>query len=644
MKKYDFKSLDLNLRKKLRNEVPRWLVLLIDLYISSNTFLLVCIIFKFLEIGPKVRFFQVCIYQLPIVFLCLLVAFVLTGSYKGIIRHTGFHDMSKVLLANLTYLLLISLIFWLFLDFEVDAVFYFGKAILLVHFLLNTIAMIFLRIFYKNIYSKYIVGGNLQRKVMIYGAGDAGVITYDALRKDERNKVSIVGFIDDNPKKVGKRIDGLRIYSPERIDEEFIIKHEISEIIISAQRISATRLNEIVEKYSVDKISLKIVPPISDWLEGGLKPQQIKPLKIEDLLGRKPIVLNNEEVALEIQDKVILVTGAAGSIGSEIARQLVNYSFKKLILLDQAESALYDLQQTLAKSPEQLCEYVIGNVKNEKRMRELMEVHRPDIIFHSAAYKHVPLMEINPYESVMTNVKGTKLMADLAAEFQAEKFVLISTDKAVNPTNVMGATKRVAELYVTHLNKQSKTSFVVTRFGNVLGSNGSVVPIFKRQIEEGGPLTVTHPEITRFFMTIPEACQLVLEAAAMGKGGEVFVFDMGKAVKIVDLAKKAIRLSGLHYPNDIDIKFIGLRPGEKIYEELLADGEKVIPTHHPKIMIAKVADPDERFNEWVEMLVSDDAAALEAPRQLVVQLKKLVPEYISENSIFCSIDQRSETD
>lgn len=479
---------------------------------------------------------------------------------------------------------------------------------------------------------------------MIYGAGDAGVITYEAIKKDEKNKVSIVGFIDDNNKMSGKRIDGIKIYSPRKVNNDFLVKHQISEIIISVQRISSRKLNKIVERYSDEEVVLKIVPPISKWLEGGLNSTQIQPLKIEDLLGREPIVLNNEGIAMEIDNKVVLVTGAAGSIGSEIARQLTNYSIKQLILIDQAESALYDLMQTLRTKQEHSCDFVVANVKNEKRMRELMEEYRPDIIFHSAAYKHVPLMEHYPYESVMTNVFGTKLMADLADEFQVEKFVLISTDKAVNPTNVMGATKRVAELYVTHLNQQSKTGFVVTRFGNVLGSNGSVVPIFKRQIEEGGPLTVTHPEITRFFMTIPEACQLVLEAAAMGKGGEVFVFDMGKPVKIVELAKKAIRLSGLQYPQDIDIKFIGLRPGEKINEELLSDSEKVIQTHHPKIMIAKVASPQVHFTEHIAALLDADNESMQQPMQMVALLKKIVPEYLSENSVFTSLDHRNATD
>lgn len=623
----------------MKREVPRWLVLIIDLYISVNTFVLTFLLFRFLDLGSEIKFHQVVLYQLPILLVCLLIAFFIVKPYRGIIRHTGFKDFSKVFQANILYLILISSIYYLFIKYDVNPLFYFGKGILIVHFLFNTVAMIFLRMLYKDIYARYIVGGRrVQKRVMIYGAGDSGVITYEAIKKDEKNKILVYGFIDDNRKKVGKRINGIKIYSSDVIDKDFIEKNYISEIIISIQLISTRRLNEIADRYSNFGVKLKTVPPVSDWLEGGLKTQQIQPLKIEDLLGRKPIVIKNDSVSNEIRNKTIVVTGAAGSIGSEISRQLLKYSFKKLILIDQAESALYDLQQELLQKGNLECEFVIGNIKNYERMRSLMEYYKPDIVFHSAAYKHVPLMEENPYEAVMTNVKGTKNMADLANEFGAEKFVLISTDKAVNPTNVMGATKRIAELYVTHLNAQSSCNYVVTRFGNVLGSNGSVIPIFKKQIKKGGPLTVTHPEITRYFMTIPEACQLVLEAGSMGKGGEVFVFDMGESVKILDLAKKAIRLSGLNYPEDIDIIFTGLRPGEKIFEELLADNENTIKTHHPKIMIAKVDSSIKGLNSHVNSLISDFDDAKKNNLKLVAKMKEIVPEYISQNSIYSTID------
>lgn len=640
MRKFKYKYLRYLLKRKLKREVPRWLVLIIDLHIGLNTFVLTYLLLGYLDIGPKLKFHQVVVYQLPIVLASLLIAFLIVKPYRGIIRHTGFKDFGKVFQANILYLAIISVVFWLFLKYKVNPVFYFGKGILIVHFFFNLVAMVFLRILYKDIYARYIVGGRrVQKRVMIYGAGDSGVITYEAIKKDEKNKILVYGFIDDNRKKVGKRINGIKIYPSDMIDKDFIKKNYISEIIISIQLISTARLNEIADRFSHYGVKLKIVPPVSDWLEAGLKTQQIQPLKIEDLLGRKPIVLKNDSVSNEIKGKTIIVTGAAGSIGGEISRQLLRYSFEKLILIDQAESALYDLQQELLQKGCLKCEFVIANIKNYERMRSLMEYYRPDLVFHSAAYKHVPLMEENPYEAVMTNVKGTKNMADLANEFGTEKFVLISTDKAVNPTNVMGATKRIAELYVTYLNAHSNCNYVVTRFGNVLGSNGSVIPIFKKQIKKGGPLTVTHPEITRYFMTIPEACQLVLEAGAMGKGGEVFVFDMGESVKILDLAKKAIRLSGLKYPEDIDIVFTGLRPGEKIYEELLADNENTIKTHHPKIMKAKVSSAIEDLNTHVDSLISDFDDADKNNLRLVAKMKEIVPEYISQNSIYSSIDE-----
>lgn len=513
--------------------------------------------------------------------------------------------------------------------------------LIIVHFLLNTIALIFLRILYKNFYDYYIVGSRFYRRAMIYGAGDSGIITYNALKEDVRSRISVFGYMDDKKGKIGKKINGVNVYDAKKINTEFLNKHHITEIIISIQNINASRLREIVDSFSDSPVSLKIVPAVNKWLNGDLKPQQIQDIKIDDLLGRKPIKLNNPEIYAEIKDKVVLVTGAAGSIGSELSRQLMPYPYKKLILVDQSESPLYDLQQSTIKIQQGDCEFVIGDVRDPNRVDTIFRVFQPQIVFHAAAYKHVPLMEDNPYEAVQTNVKGTKNVADKAVEYQAEKFVMVSTDKAVNPTNVMGATKRIAELYVTNLNTKSETKFIVTRFGNVLGSNGSVIPLFKRQIEEGGPLTVTHPDITRFFMTIPEACQLVLEAGVMGQGGEVFVFDMGESVKIIDLAKKIIRLSGLKYPEDIDIKIIGLRPGEKIFEELLANNETTVKTHHNKIMIAKVCSAQLGFEKLIDDLIDDDYSPNQTERniKLVSKIKNLVPEYVSQNSIFSSIDK-----
>jgi FlaA1/EpsC-like NDP-sugar epimerase len=384
-------------------------------------------------------------------------------------------------------------------------------------------------------------------------------------------------------------------------------------------------------------LKVKIVPPAEDWIDGNLHEKQICDVRIEDLLGRKVINIENTLLKKEFSDKVILVTGAAGSIGSEIARQVSSYNYKKLIFIDQAESALFDLQQEFVEIGKKKIFFILADIRGERRMNKIIGDHKPDIIFHAAAYKHVPLMEENAYEAVNVNVVGTHIIMNLAMKFNVKKFVMVSTDKAVNPTNVMGATKRIAEMYARSVMKEGKTKFITTRFGNVLGSNGSVIPIFKRQIKVGGPITVTRKDITRYFMTIPEACQLVLEAGAMGQGGEIYVFDMGDSIKIFDLAVNMIQLSGLNYPEDIDIKISGLRPGEKIYEELLATGEDTIPTYHEKIMIAKLRDFDEveMKNKILELCELSKGCN---DKDIVSFVKQIVPEYKSENSKFEKLD------
>lgn len=636
------------LKRSLRRETPRWVVLCIDLYITLNTFLLAFLIIRNFKLNLSQIELKVALIQSPQILFFAFVAFLATSSYKGIVRHTGFKDILSVLRANISLAVFLAVFSWLVSKSSPDSLYIVNGPTIIVHFLLNTMALIFLRILYKNLYDYYVVGTRYTKRALIYGAGDSGIITYKALKNDERSRISIFGYLDDKKSKIGKKINGITVYNPKKIDATFLEKHHINEIIISIQNIRPSRLREIVDSFTDSPVTLKIVPAVNKWLNGDLNAQQIKNVKIEDLLGRKPIQLDNPDVREEIEGKVVLVTGAAGSIGSEIARQLMGYPYKKLILLDQAESPLYDLQQTTQNICKGDCEFVMGDVRDPNRVDTIFRIFNPQIVFHAAAYKHVPLMEDNPYEAVQTNIKGTKIVVDKAVEYGAEKFVMVSTDKAVNPTNVMGATKRIAELYVTHVNRKSKTNFIVTRFGNVLGSNGSVIPIFKRQIEEGGPVTVTHEDITRYFMTIPEACQLVLEAGVMGKGGEVFVFDMGESVKIIDLAKKIIRLSGLRYPQDIDIAITGLRPGEKIYEELLADGESTMKTHHDKIMIAKVANNDlPEFIENINELIKEDHNPNQKQRNLmlVTKIKKLVPEYVSQNSIYSAIDeQKFESD
>jgi FlaA1/EpsC-like NDP-sugar epimerase len=400
-----------------------------------------------------------------------------------------------------------------------------------------------------------------------------------------------------------------------------------------------SRKQEIIElclKYNTKVLN---VPPVNNWINGELSFKQIRKVKIEELLERDPIKLNEDNIKQQIHNKVVLITGAAGSIGSEIARQLIKYQPKLLVLLDQAETPLYEVDLEILErlKPGQF-EIVIGDIRVKERMDKLFSTFKPQIIFHAAAYKHVPMMENNPSESILTNVLGTKIIADLADKYKSETFVLVSTDKAVNPTSIMGASKRIGEIYVQSLNKKSTTKYITTRFGNVLGSSGSVIPRFRQQIENGGPITITHPDITRYFMTIPEACQLVLEAGAMGKGGEIFIFDMGKSVKIIDLAKKMIQLSGMTLDKDIRIVTTGLRPGEKLYEELLNNSENTIPTHHAQILIAKVREYDyETISGEIETLITlfekqDNFA-------IVGKMKQIVPEYKSNNSVFEKLDK-----
>ncbi|WP_262501512.1 polysaccharide biosynthesis protein [Psychroflexus halocasei] len=551
--------------------------------------------------------------------------------------------MLRVLWVGLTALILLS-IYVSLLDFNSSKMIY---SILVVHFLINSMSLIFLRFAYKSIYFQYIQAKSSQKKVMIYGAGESGIITYNALSNERGLAKNIVGFIDDNPKVQKNKINGKSVYSPSIIDLEFIEKNHIKEIIFSIQNISSKNLNNLVSNFENFPVNLKIVPPLRNWIDGDLKAQQIKDIRIEDLLSRDPIQLKKESVSKQLEDQVVLVTGGAGSIGSEIVSQILNYPCKKIVLVDQAETPVYDIQQTcLARRNEDLPEiiFVVADVRDQKRMESLFKKHKPDVVYHAAAYKHVPLMESNPYEASSTNILGTINIIDCAIAFKTKKFVMVSTDKAVNPTNVMGATKRIAELYVSKVSKkQNQTKFITTRFGNVLGSNGSVIPLFKKQIMNGGPLTVTHKDVTRYFMTIPEACQLVLEAGAMGEGGEIYVFDMGESVKIYDLAKRMIQLSGLQYPNDIDIKIVGLRPGEKVYEELLADGENTIATHHEKILIAKARDNNiKNFETILDKLIQFEIEADEESMnmELVDIIKKLAPEYISQNSIYQSLDPK----
>lgn len=634
-----------NTKNNLLKNLPRWVILVIDLNIVAFSY----IISNFIINNFTNNFNLVTVYfKVPIVVTVYAILYLLFGTYKGVIRQTGLKDAQNVFIANLLaffVLLTFSVLIRNTFDVSDESVhFYrFSYSILFIHSFVATVAMVFARISYKSTYAYYLGNNKRSKKVLIYGAGDSGAITLNALIADPKSDSEVICFIDDDYKKSGKKINRLMVHHSSILTEEFIHNNQIEEVIISIQNISKTQLLKISEKLTEYPIKVKITPAVNAWIDGNYSTKQIKNLNIEDLLGRDSIELNNPIVEKELTGKTILITGAAGSIGSEIARQVARKNFNKLILIDIAESALYDVQQSMISDRKNDIEYVIGNVRDSERMRTIFELFKPDYIYHAAAYKHVPLMEKYPYEAVNTNIKGTKIMADLAHEYTVEKFVMVSTDKAVNPTNVMGATKRCAEIYVNCLNALSNTNFIVTRFGNVLGSNGSVIPLFKRQLEQGGPLTVTHPEITRYFMTIPEACQLVLEAGSMGHGGEIFVFDMGDSMKIFDLAKRMIRLSGYKYPQEIDIEIVGLRPGEKIYEELLANDENTVKTHHEKIMIATVNYSKCENTFQCITTLCEYASETEFKRdniELVRKIKHIVPEFKSQNSTFEILDQQ----
>ena len=622
--------------KTLNKYASRWLVLLIDI-------LLVCFSFigaYAIRFNLSLNFDASRIKEQLILIICAsLVSFLLVGSYKGIIRHTGTKDIFNVFLGVSVYTLCIGFIVLLNQFLGIYKGFTIPKSIILIHYLVAIFVLTVSRYAFKAFYE--IISTDLKtiKNVLIYGAGDSGIVTYGALNRERGNNYEILGFIDEDLNKVNKKIDRIKIYNPNTIQKEFIEKNGIQEIIISIQNIKPTRLLEITDEFLALGIEVKIVPPLSKWIGGDLQVNQIKQINVDDLLGRDIISIENPIVKREVANKVVLVTGAAGSIGSEISRQLSTYNLALLILVDQAESPLYDLQQELLQNGENNFKAIVADVRDFERMDAIFAKYKPQKVFHAAAYKHVPLMEKSPYEAVKINVAGTKNIADLSLKHKVGRFVMVSTDKAVNPTNVMGATKRVAELYVSCLsNEKSATKFTITRFGNVLGSNGSVIPLFKKQIEKGGPLTLTHTEITRYFMTIPEACRLVLEAGTMGVGGEVYIFDMGKSVKIFDLAKRIISLSGFVYPDDIDIKITGLRPGEKLFEELLATGENTIKTYHEKIMIAKSPLIDcSEVKKGIIKLTEENASFTN--QAIVASIKEIVPEYISNNSVYEKLDK-----
>jgi len=624
--------------------LSRWAVLAIDLFIvASGVPLSTLLRFNF-EIESIT--FGLILRQTALTVLIFGLSFRIFKSYTGVIRHTGITDAARIMMASASALGIALVLGGLLTMVPLRPAGgpLFSTSIFMINLFLTVVMLIGFRLAVKAVFHQVLQGKKLGRtRVLIYGAGSSGIITRATLTQDMSRLYDVVGFIDDNSQKWGKRIDGVPVYSPHILEAQTIADLRIHQLVIAIQGIPGLKKKEIIEKAIDFDLKVKVVPAVRNWIQGNLTTSQIKKVRIEDLLEREPIDLDSKNIKGYIEGRTIFVTGAAGSIGSEIARQILYFSPRKVYFIDQAESPLHDLDVNVRASEPMLsrcAEFIIADITNEGRMRQLFETHRPDTVFHAAAYKHVPMMEAYPYEAMRVNVWGTKCLADLSVEFGVDRFVMVSTDKAVNPTNVMGASKRMAEMYTQALNStQERTHFITTRFGNVLGSNGSVIPLFRRQIEAGGPVTVTHEDITRYFMTIPEACNLVLEAGAMGKGGEIFVFDMGESVKVIDLARKMIRLSGLQPDVDIQIKVTGLRPGEKLYEELLADKESTRPTHHPKIMIAGVrqvafADASVMVNRAQEALSSGD------PVEVVRIMKTFVPEFVSNNSEFSVLDNK----
>ncbi|RAK02049.1 FlaA1/EpsC-like NDP-sugar epimerase [Larkinella arboricola] len=626
--------------------VSSYLVLCLDVIICIISFVMASLLrFNFEVSGIQQGDF---IYYLSVIVSARVFFFVLFRSYQGIIRHTSLEDVSLLVYAVTLSGAVTALGSFLTWQLSGQVYYYVPVSILLIDYFCCLVMLSALRLMAKTVYWALRADHTGSRQpVLIYGAGEIGLLTRKVLAQDANRRYSVIAFIDDNPYKIQKVIQGVKVISRQEAYERYIRDQTVlPQVVLAMGSVDVRQKNEITEFFLQYHVSVKTVPTIGQWIDGELKPSQIRAIRIEDLLERDPIEVTNPAVSEQLRDQVVLVTGAAGSIGSELVRQVLSHLPRTIVLLDQAESALFDLEFNLRREYKSVLGYTrliikIGDVADQTRMQHIFQEIRPDFVFHAAAYKHVPLMEQHPYEAVRVNVLGTQIVADLSVRYGIRKFVMISTDKAVNPTNVMGATKRLAEMYVQSLNhpdeKLQQTRFIATRFGNVLGSNGSVVTVFRQQIQAGGPVTVTHPDIIRYFMTIPEACQLVLEAGTMGKGGEVFVFDMGEPVRIADLARKMIHLSGYIPGKDINLIYTGLRPGEKLYEELLSTNEQTLPTHHPKIMIARVITPERdeisaTLRELRYLSTQSDA------NKLVRVIKQMIPEYISNNSIYTLLD------
>jgi FlaA1/EpsC-like NDP-sugar epimerase len=644
-----------NIFKELKNSIfnkkfqnigylPRWIIFAIDVFIVGISCGITKIIIHSLSVtfNGSINEFS----QSGLVIFINALFFLVYRTYAGIIRHSTFIDGVKLLVATSSSYISLLVINFISINFFKAKLFL--STGLFITYVISFLLLFLFRILVKNFFEKYLQGDDKKHliKAVIYGADANAISVANALKTEKPGRFKLVAFIDKFKQvKTSKSILDLPIINQSKSVHVILRSMGAEALIIAEKSLTKEETVAIVEECLEYNFKVYTVPLITDWEDQKQISNQLKNFAIEDLLERKPIVLDNNAISSQIKDKTVLITGGAGSIGSEIVRQILNFNPQKIIILDQAESPLHNLKIEISEAVGKVkILTIIADVKDFNVMTKVFETYKPDFVYHAAAYKHVPLMEENPSQAIFTNVIGTKNLADLSTKFHVEKFVLISTDKAVNPSSVMGASKRIAEKYVQSLNyhlsqtgSTQNTKYITTRFGNVLGSNGSIVPLFTKQIQEGGPITITHPEIIRYFMTIPEACQLVLEAGAMGNGGEIFIFDMGKPVKIIDLAKKMIRLAGFTPDNEIKIKIIGLRPGEKLYEELLNDTSKTLPTHNEKIMIGQDHfDNYQEVNDLVTELAS--VAKVADNHEIVVLMKKIVPEFKSMNSVFETLD------
>ena len=621
--------------------LPIWTILLIDvLIIVVSSLLAYALRYDFRSIFLESSTIDKTIVWTVIV---NLVFFKVFRTYSNVLRFSSFIDIMRIFVSlTVSYALLMisSVLLASYLDIRLAPV-----SVLFMAYIISFAIMSCSRIVVKMFYELLNFDGSHSANVFIYGAKEAGVNIAKALRVNLRNHYRLRGFIADEPELINKVMMGVKVFPNDESLIDVLNDRDVHTIIISPAKMEELKKSDMADRLLAHNIKLMTAPPLSEWSGQTLNRTQLKEIQIEDLLQRDPIEIDIHKVASHLEGKRVMITGAAGSIGSEIMRQVASFNPYKLILVDQAETPLHDIRLELQDRWRDIdAETIIADISNATRMEDIFKEYQPQYIFHAAAYKHVPMMEDNVSESIQINVFGTRTLADLAVKYGAEKFVMISTDKAVNPTNVMGCSKRICEIYVQSLAKKLQekgghvTQFITTRFGNVLGSNGSVIPRFRDQIQRGGPVTVTHPEIIRYFMTIPEACRLVLEAGSMGNGGEIYIFDMGKPVKIVDLAKRMISLSGR---TDVKIEFTGLRHGEKLYEELLNVKELTKPTYHEKIMIATVREYDydevkQRIQKLIEVSYTYDQM------QIVAAMKDIVPEFISKNSCFEALDKKPE--